>query len=680
MSLFFPVLFISAAAFLILVARVKLTYTVALAFLIFLVGFFPIIWGFSISFFNFSFSQFQFVGLKNLSIAATDPGLALSIKITAIWALLVLITELIVSYALALSIMTLKKMSKVLYMMILIPWAIPSYISIVSWTSLIEGYGGNSLLSHLTGINFNLTANIPAAFFWTIFVSAWLGIPLMTVVIVGAMQTIPPQLRELTKMEGMDPVERILNLYIPQTLPIIFPYVFLAFISSFKEFTTIFLMTSGGPSIALGFGQRSIVGATTLIGMFVYNKFYSTNNYGILGAYSTIVGIVMLAILAIGWNYRTSQKKFKIILSTIAVHLLFDLWGMGSGIFSIIPISLYITSLIFYFMRSAKFKRIFLLGALLDVTHMFVGISSHGVSAVSLSSVISIIVALTLSFEGKIHVNMFKLPNVTWKIIKITWLSFWSILVLLPLWNVVIMAFSKKNLVPMNLIPNSFTFSNFFVLFKDYNFLGAIQNSFVIAIIAVCVSLVTIFPAAWAGVENKKSLKLGNVTVFASLFTGMHTLIPLAITFRFLNLLNTLEGVAISVAAHSAAISYFLIYPFLLALPKSLNEAAKLDGASGFTRMVRIYLPLALPSLATVGILVFVEAWNSFVLPLIFLNSQHLYPVSIMLYNFIGEYGTSYSSWNLFGAGAILNLVIIGTIFYVARKNIVNGVISKGGI
>jgi len=139
-------------------------------------------------------------------------------------------------------------------------------------------------------------------------------------------------------------------------------------------------------------------------------------------------------------------------------------------------------------------------------------------------------------------------------------------------------------------------------------------------------------------------------------------------------------GISISIAAHSSVIAYFLILPFLQAIPKSLNEAAKLDGAGSFSRMVKIYLPLSLPVLATVSVYVFIEAWNSFVFPLVLLDSQNLYPVSIVLYNFIGEYGVAYSQWNLFGAGSLVNMVIIGVLFIFSRKHIMNGILTKGGI
>ncbi len=681
MSLFFPVLFVSAIIFLILTARAKPSYTFALALLAFLVSFFPIVWGTTISFFDFSPSSIQFVGLKNLSSAFSDPGLFLSIKITAMWALLVLILKLVISYTLALSILSLKKFSKFLYMVVLTPWAIPAYISVIVWTALISGYGGKSLLSSLLRMNFDLSSNIPAAFFWTAFVSIWLGVPMMTMVILSSMQTIPPSLKDLSKMEGLDPYEKAMNLYLPHTLPIAFPYIFISFLGSFKEFTVFFLMTNGGPSMTSGFGEKSIVGATTSVGVFIYNEFYSTRNYGIVAAYSTIVGIVMLVLIAIGWNYRFHRRKNLLIVSTIVAHAFFDLWGVGSGTFGIVPILFYGVSLAFFSKRSRNFKKFFAIGASIDLIYMFLEMGEYGIKSVSLSAIISLIVALTLSFEGKIHVSLFKIPDSFWKSAKIAWLSFWSTTVFLPLWSVLFMAFSKENIIPIDsLFPVNITLANFSNIFCSYGFLNALKNTLIISAIAISTVFLTVFPATWAAVDSKKAISLGNVIVFASFFSGMHTLIPLAITFNFLGLMNTLFGIGIAVAAHSAAISYFLLYPFLSSIPKNLNEAAKLDGANGFARMTRIYLPIAVPSITTVGVFVLMESWNSFVFPLVFLSSQHLYPVSMMLYNLIGEYGTSYSQWNTFGAGAILNIMIVGTFFFISRKHITSGVISKGGI
>ncbi len=682
MNLFWITFVVAAFFFLLVTVRARPAYTFALAILVFLVSFFPIIWGGVVSFFDFfTSSSFHFVGFKNIVQAFSDPGLALSAKITALWALTVVLLKVVFSYALALSISNLKRFSKFFYTVALTPWAVPMYISVVAWTILVEGYGGSSLLSHILSTNLDLTSNVPAAFFSTSFVSAWLGVPMMTLVILSSMQSIPKGLRDLSRIEGMDPLEKVLNLYLPYTLPVTFPYIFLSFLSSFKEFTVFFLMTNGGPSLAAGFGSRTIVGATTSLGMLVYSKFYSTRNYGVVGAYSLAIGVIIIFLLLVGWNYHSKARKSRLILSTIFSHLLFDLWGMGSGLFSVVVIFLYTVSYERCIKRKSHFKDVFLIGAALDTVHMIFFMHVDGFEGVSVSAVISIVVALTLSFHGRIHVDFLNVPSLFWKILKFAWIFIWSVGVILPLWTVLYTAFSKVNTIPIdNFFPKGLTFSNFVSLFKNYGFSNAIKNSFEIGVLAVLMVLVTVFPAAWASLNSRGALRFGKVVTFASFFTGMHTLIPLAITYKFVGLADTLIGISIAVAAHSSVFAYFLIFPFLRSIPKSLDEAAKIDGAGGFMRMTRIYLPLSVPILTTVGIYVFVEAWNSFVFPLILLNSQRLYPVSIMLYNFIGEYGVSYSKWNLFGAGSVVNLLIVGTIFVLSRKYVMNGILAKGGI
>ena len=682
MTLFFVTLILSTILFVIVVARAKIAYVIALASLVFLVSFFPIVWGTFLSFFDFlTASSIHFVGFKNIFMAFGDHGLSLSVKITALWALTVLLLKVAISYSLALSLSNLKKLSGFLYTVTLTPWAIPVYISIISWTVLIEGYGGSSVLSHIFMTNLDLTSNIPLAFLTTAFVSTWLGIPMMTLVLLSSMQSIPRGLQDLSKMEGLDPLEKALNLYLPYTLPVAFPYMFLSFLSSFKEFTVFFLMTNGGPALVSGFSSRTIVGATTSLGMLMYSKFYSTRNYGVVGAYSVAIGVVIMLLLIVGWNYQFKSRKSHLIISVLLAHTVFDIWKLGDGVFSVVPLIFYIFSYMFLIKKKRIFKKIFVMGAVIDLAYMIINMLTRGFDGISVSAIISAVVAITFSFEGKIHVNPFKLSRRFWKVLKGIWLSTWSFGVFLPVWAVVFMALSRENVIPIEKFwPASTTFSNFYTLFQSQGFLRALENSLIISSLAVIMVIFTVFPAAWASIDSKGALKLGKTMAFASFFTGMHTLIPLAITFKFLGLLNTLWGISIAISAHSSVIAYFLILPFLQSIPKSLNEAAKLDGANDFSRMVKIYLPLSIPVLVTVGVYVFIEAWNSFVFPLILLDSQRLYPVSIVLYNFIGEYGVAYSKWNLFGAGSVVNMVIISMVFIFSRKRVMNGILTKGGI
>lgn len=680
MTFFWLLFFLSLAFFMVIAARAKPIYTFALALLLFTVNFFPVVWGAGISLFDFFPPTMKFVGLTNLISAFSDPGLVLSAKITALWAMTSMSIEIIISYWIALSLYSIKKLSGIFYVIILIPFAIPSYISIVSWTSLIQGYNGNSFLSEIFHTTFNLATNIPAAFLWSAFVAAWLGIPLMTIVILSALQTIPAYLKDLAQMEGTDPLEKIFNVYIPHTLPVVFPYIFIIFLESFKEFSTIFLMTDGGPMIIAGFGTRSIVGATTVLGMLMYEKFGITQNYGVLGAYSVAISFIMIFLVIIAWNYRSSMKNKNLILSIILSHVVFDLWGMGSGIFGIFPVAFYIIAFALYKKRSEKFKKFIIIGASIDLAYLIYAFSSFGLNGVSISSIISIIVALTIAFEGKIYVSLKKVPELFLKILRNGWLAIWMILIFLPVWNVIIMGFSKENILPIStLLPYGFTLDNFIKLFSGYGFGNAIINSLILGIMSVVIVILTVFPATYAAAHSKKAAIIGVLLLISSFFTGMHTMIPLAMTFKFLGILNTLFGVSIVMAIHGAVISYFLLYPFLSGLPKNLDEAAMIDGADGFTRMIKITLPLSLPVLWVIIIFVFIDSWSSFVIPLIFLNSQNLYPVSMTMYNFISQSST-YSKWNLFGAGSMINIVIMMIVFLIARKHIMNGIISKSGV
>ncbi len=354
---------------------------------------------------------------------------------------------------------------------------------------------------------------------------------------------------------------------------------------------------------------------------------------------------------------------------------------MGSGIFGILPIIFYTIAFFMYRKKSKKFKRFVLVGASFDLLFLIFSIAHSGLSGVSISAIISFIVALTVIFEGRIYISILIIPDLLWKILKMSWLTTWSIVIFLPIWNVFVMGFSKENILPIsNLLPRDFTLNNFTELFSNYNFGQAILNSIIIGIMAIAIVLITIFPATYAAAHSKKASRIGGLLLISSFFTGMHTMIPLAITFRFLGLLDTFLGVSIVIAMHASVISYFLLYPFLSGLPKSLDEAAKIDGANGFTRMIRIALPLSLPALWTIIVFVFIDSWSTFVIPLIFLSSQSLYPVSMTMYNLVGQYGLTYSKWNLFGAGAVINILVILIVFLIARKSIMNGIISKNGV
>jgi multiple sugar transport system permease protein len=115
----------------------------------------------------------------------------------------------------------------------------------------------------------------------------------------------------------------------------------------------------------------------------------------------------------------------------------------------------------------------------------------------------------------------------------------------------------------------------------------------------------------------------------------------------------------------------FLMRQFFLTVPKELDEAARIDGASTFAVYWRIMLPLARPALATVAVFTFVDSWNDLLGPLIFINSQKLQTLPVALALFQGEFFTNTAGLM---AAATITIVPVLLVFLLAQKHFVQGI------
>jgi multiple sugar transport system permease protein len=119
----------------------------------------------------------------------------------------------------------------------------------------------------------------------------------------------------------------------------------------------------------------------------------------------------------------------------------------------------------------------------------------------------------------------------------------------------------------------------------------------------------------------------------------------------------------------------FLMRQFLVNMPDDLLEAARLDGASELRIYWQIVLPLARPALATIAVFQFVWAWTDFLSPLIYLDDDAEYTLSIGLYNFFSEHGVEWGP--LMAASALFTLPAL-VIFLVGQRHFVEGIATKG--
>ena len=221
-------------------------------------------------------------------------------------------------------------------------------------------------------------------------------------------------------------------------------------------------------------------------------------------------------------------------------------------------------------------------------------------------------------------------------------------------------------------LPDPWVLSNYVNVITSSNFWRFAMNSTIIAlittVIVVIFGVMACYPLARYQFKGRESLFL--VFVLGLLFPLTVAIIPLFLMVRDLSLTNTVWGVALPQAAFALPMTVVILRPFLMSLPKELEEAALLDGASRIGFFWRILLPLSGPGMVTVGVLAFVASWNAYLLPLLVLHD----PASQTLPLGVASFSTEYAQ-DTAGVLAFTSLAMIpALVFFLAmQKRIVSG-------
>jgi len=173
----------------------------------------------------------------------------------------------------------------------------------------------------------------------------------------------------------------------------------------------------------------------------------------------------------------------------------------------------------------------------------------------------------------------------------------------------------------------------------------------------------------WPGRDFSFALMLATMMIPAQV-----TMIPHFLIIRWLGWYNTLTPLWIG-SLFAGAFNVFLLRQFMKGIPRDLEDAARIDGC-GFWRVYwHIMLPLVKPTLAAIGIFTFMGVWNDFMGPLVYLSDQELYPLSLGLYAFNVQAGSSIS---MMMAGSLLMTLPVVVIFFFAQRYFIQGVTLTG--
>ncbi len=229
--------------------------------------------------------------------------------------------------------------------------------------------------------------------------------------------------------------------------------------------------------------------------------------------------------------------------------------------------------------------------------------------------------------------------------------------------------------VPLHFIPSRLTFEHYRALTERMNMGKYFINSFIIASAVTLISLVFNSMAGFAfakyrfpGRENLFRFLLGGMVVPAQV-----TMLPLFLLLKTMGLVNTYIGAIIPGLA--SVFGIFLIRQFAAAIPDSLIEAARMDGASDFKVYRSVILPLCKPILLTLALFTFMGTWNDFMWPLIIMSDNANYTLPVAIANLRGEH---LLDLELMMAGSVITILPVLILFLVFQRHYVRGIMVGG--
>lgn len=253
---------------------------------------------------------------------------------------------------------------------------------------------------------------------------------------------------------------------------------------------------------------------------------------------------------------------------------------------------------------------------------------------------------------------------------------------LFPTWWMVTSSLLPANEVlayPPKLFPTNPQWANYERAFVDYPLARQYLNSLYIAVL---VTVGTMAVASLSGYAFARMRLPGGNWLFLMVLTGL--LIPSEVTiiplFKLMDSLSLIDThwplIVIPMLGAPSVLGAFVMRQFFLALPEELEEAGRLDGLGPFGLFWRVALPLARPALSAVAIFTFMNTWNYFLEPLVYLTSKSKYTLPLALTQYTDAYGTQL--WNIQLAASATTVLPVLFVFVVAQRQFVEGLAQTG--
>ena len=221
--------------------------------------------------------------------------------------------------------------------------------------------------------------------------------------------------------------------------------------------------------------------------------------------------------------------------------------------------------------------------------------------------------------------------------------------------------------------PSEARWSNFVSMWEATNFGRALLNSLYVGTLSTVLSLLVSIPAAYA-MSRFRFRGRGFVQQFLLVSQMLSPIVLVIGLFRlvvWLKLLDNVNSVVFVYAAFNIAFSVWMLQSYFSTIPKDLEEAAWIEGASPWQALITVFLPLATPAIVVTAIFSFISAWNEFVIALTMLRSQESYTLPIQVFSLVaGRYTVE---WHHVMAAAFVATIPVAIIFAWLQRYLVRG-------
>jgi len=238
--------------------------------------------------------------------------------------------------------------------------------------------------------------------------------------------------------------------------------------------------------------------------------------------------------------------------------------------------------------------------------------------------------------------------------------------------------------VTANPLPTEVDFGNFAAVVGTHAADGTwlfgrqLVNSLVVSGATATVGVTLACTAAyamsrWSFPGRDRAMQLFLLT---QMFPGVVSAIPLYILLDRLGLLDSLTGLILVYSTTTVPFATWNLKGYFDSIPRELEEAAMLDGATRFQTFTQIILPLARPAIVVTGLFAFLTAWNEFILAATLMGDERAYTLPVVLNGYVGEFS---AEWGHFAAGAILVSLPVTALFFILQRQLVEG-LTAGGV